>query len=99
MPKRASQEGPVEIEEIKDQVLLTRSYNLESGVAAHVIHQYGSRMLRQNVLKFLLAKYADQVVEGETVDEFSKRAEKKEKEVEKRLLEGVGVPHFDIELN
>ena len=33
------------------------------------------------------------------MEDFAKKAEKKEQEVEKRLLEGLGVPHFDIELN
>lgn len=38
-------------------------------------------------------------MEGQSVDEYAKLAEKKEEKLEKELMEGLGVPHFDIELN
>ncbi len=91
--------GPQEIEDLKDHVMLVKAYNAEAGVAAHVVHQYAARCVRGAVVKFLVGKYAEQVVEGESAEQFGKAAEAKERAVEARTLDVVGVPHFDVEVN
>lgn len=86
-----------EIEELKDQVLVAKTAS--GGLGAHVVHQYAMRMVRGAVLKFLMARYAEQVAEGESVEGYGKSAEAKEHAVEALVIEKLGLPSFDVELN